>query len=67
MALHSMDERFSRAVSGGHGIPGGTHAGEVFGNTDVLIKYVLEGHDRGVNWANFHQTLPLIVSVRSSS
>lgn len=26
------------------------------------MKYVLEGHDRGVNWATFHPTLPLIVS-----
>lgn len=26
------------------------------------VKYVLEGHDRGVNWAAFHPTLPLIVS-----
>ncbi|KAL0314628.1 UNVERIFIED_CONTAM: Coatomer subunit alpha-1 [Sesamum angustifolium] len=24
--------------------------------------YVLEGHDRGVNWASFHPSLPLIVS-----
>ena len=23
---------------------------------------MLEGHDRGVNWAAFHPTLPLIVS-----
>ena len=35
---------------------------DIFGNTDVLVKYVLEGHDRGVNWASFHPTLPLIVS-----
>ena len=26
------------------------------------MKYVLEGHDRGVNFATFHPTLPLIVS-----
>ncbi|OCH86856.1 coatomer subunit alpha-2 [Obba rivulosa] len=26
------------------------------------VKYVLEGHDRGVNYATFHPTLPLIVS-----
>ena len=26
------------------------------------MKHVLEGHDRGVNWASFHPTLPLIVS-----
>ena len=29
---------------------------------DAIVKYVLEGHDRGVNWASFHPTLPLIVS-----
>jgi coatomer protein complex subunit alpha (xenin) len=35
---------------------------EMFGNTDVLVKFVLEGHDRGVNWVSFHPTLPLITS-----
>ena len=35
---------------------------DVFGNTDAVVKFVLEGHDRGVNWATFHPTLPLIVS-----
>ena len=29
---------------------------------DAVVKYVLEGHDRGVNWASFHPSLPLIVS-----
>ncbi|CAG9460202.1 unnamed protein product [Pedinophyceae sp. YPF-701] len=29
---------------------------------EAVVKYVLEGHDRGVNWASFHPTLPLIVS-----
>lgn len=35
---------------------------ELFGGTDVIVKHVLEGHDRGVNWAAFHPTLPLIVT-----
>nr|GMC52242.1 coatomer subunit alpha-1-like [Ipomoea batatas] len=35
---------------------------DFFGGVDVVVKYVLEGHDRGVNWASFHPTLPLIVS-----
>ena len=35
---------------------------ELFGTNDVVVKYVLEGHDRGVNWAAFHPTLPLITS-----
>lgn len=35
---------------------------DIFGNTDAIVKFVLEGHDRGVNWASFHPTLPLIVS-----
>ncbi|KAF5730128.1 coatomer subunit alpha-1 [Tripterygium wilfordii] len=33
-----------------------------FGSVDAVVKYVLEGHERGVNWAAFHPTLPLIVS-----
>ncbi|KAJ1983510.1 hypothetical protein H4R34_001235 [Dimargaris verticillata] len=35
---------------------------DLFGMTDVYVKFVLEGHTRGVNWASFHPTLPLIVS-----
>ncbi|CAG8443593.1 6189_t:CDS:10 [Acaulospora morrowiae] len=35
---------------------------DIFGSTDAIVKYVLEGHDRGVNWATFHPSLPLIVS-----
>jgi len=34
----------------------------LFGNTDAIVKYVLEGHERGVNWASFHNGSPLIVS-----
>ncbi|PNF39948.1 Coatomer subunit alpha [Cryptotermes secundus] len=39
--------------------PGAT---DLFGQADAVVKHVLEGHDRGVNWACFHPTLPLIVS-----
>ncbi|EDW31170.1 GL20730 [Drosophila persimilis] len=41
------------------GNPGAT---DLFGQADAVVKHVLEGHDRGVNWASFHPTLPLIVS-----
>jgi len=37
-------------------------SGDIFGTSDAVVKYVLEGHDRGVNWAAFHPSLPLIVS-----
>jgi len=39
----------------------GTGAFETF-DTFSTVKYVLEGHDRGVNYATFHPTLPLIIS-----
>jgi coatomer protein complex subunit alpha (xenin) len=35
---------------------------ELFGGNDAIVKYVLEGHERGVNWAAFHPTLPLVIS-----
>lgn len=38
------------------------HSTDLFGASDVFVKHVLEGHDRGVNWAAFHPTMPLIVS-----
>ncbi|KDE07556.1 coatomer subunit alpha [Microbotryum lychnidis-dioicae p1A1 Lamole] len=49
----SFEEQIQRANSG---------QADLFGNTDAVVKYVLEGHDRGVNWATFHPTMPLIVS-----
>jgi coatomer protein complex subunit alpha (xenin) len=49
----SFEEQMARAQQG---------QADLFGNTDAVVKYVLEGHDRGVNWAAFHPTLPLIVS-----
>jgi len=35
---------------------------DLFGNTDVVVTHVLEGHDKGVNWASFKKNMPLIVS-----
>lgn len=47
----------------GSGGPAGSGPGnfETF-DTFSTVKYVLEGHDRGVNYAVFHPTLPLIIS-----
>lgn len=41
-----------------------THVPNTFDSFDSIatVKYVLEGHDRGVNYAAFHPTLPLIIS-----
>lgn len=39
--------------------PGST---DLFGQADCVVKHVLEGHDRGANWAAFHPSMPLIVS-----
>jgi len=57
-----------------HAAPGGASASRIggtsissgqadlFGQPDVIVKHVLEGHDRGVNWVAFHSTMPLLVS-----
>jgi len=37
-------------------------ADRMFGQEDVVVKDVLEGHDRGVNWAVFSPSMPYIVS-----
>mmetsp|Transcript_36046 Transcript_36046/g.103666 ORF Transcript_36046/g.103666 Transcript_36046/m.103666 type:complete len:1217 (-) Transcript_36046:133-3783(-) len=53
-----------KTVSIGGGPPPSSQKGasDVFGTSDAVVKYVLEGHERGVNWAAFHPTLPLVVS-----
>jgi WD40 repeat protein len=44
--------------------PGGgpSASTDLFGTADAIVKHVLEGHDRGVNWVSFHPSLPLLVS-----
>ncbi len=39
--------------------PGST---DLFGQADAIVRHVLEGHDRGVNWAAFHPTMPCVIS-----
>ncbi|KAL8829927.1 MAG: hypothetical protein Q9170_005970 [Blastenia crenularia] len=49
----TFEDQMARANSGN---------ADPFGNSEPVVKFVLEGHDRGVNWVAFHPTLPLIVS-----
>lgn len=58
----------SAGIPRGAGLPGGPNGGagagsdDLFGSTDVLVKFVLEAHERGVNTVAFHPSQPLIVS-----
>ena len=40
----------------------GGKGSDILLGTDVVVKFVLEGHDRGVNWVCFHNSAPYIVS-----
>ncbi|GAN06302.1 coatomer protein complex, subunit alpha [Mucor ambiguus] len=53
----SFDDPFGRSSTQAEG----------FGISQVTVKYILEGHDRGVNWASFHPTLPLIISGKTKA
>ncbi|TPP57565.1 Coatomer subunit alpha [Fasciola gigantica] len=46
---------------GGSNLGAGGHT-ELFGTGDVIVRHVMEGHDRGVNWVAFHHSLPIVVS-----
>lgn len=35
---------------------------DLFGNTDAVVKYILEGHEKSVNWATFHPEKNIIAS-----
>ncbi|PHJ21160.1 coatomer subunit alpha, partial [Cystoisospora suis] len=53
---------FGRGGSlGGSGNNRRPHA-DMFTANDAVCKFVLEGHERGVNWAAFHPSMPLIAS-----
>jgi len=59
----SLGIQFDQGGGGAGSKTGGLNVqAELFGTTDVVVKYVLEGHDRGVNWAAFHPTLSLLAS-----
>ncbi|KAG1111490.1 hypothetical protein G6F42_015016 [Rhizopus arrhizus] len=51
-ALPSFEDPFGRSSPQPDGL----------GISEVTVKYILEGHDRGVNWATFHPSMPLIIS-----
>lgn len=53
-SMGTFEDHMSRAAQ--------SQQADMFGNTDAVVKFVLEGHDRGVNWVAFHPTLPLILS-----
>ena len=57
LGMGSNGSRGSTATATALNVPA-----ELFGINDVIVKYVLEGHDHGVNWAVFHPTLPLLES-----
>lgn len=63
-AGEAMDPQSSmrNSMAGGVGQQSLSVQAELFGTNDVVVKYVLEGHDRGVNWACFHPSLPLLAS-----
>ncbi|XP_066948012.1 coatomer subunit alpha isoform X1 [Macrobrachium rosenbergii] len=58
--------RKKNVAPGMGGLGGGedhhTRNPELFSAGDATVRHVLEGHDRGVNWAAFHPTLPLVIS-----
>ena len=51
----------SKSIPGLNSVPGSV-MGRLGIDSVASVKFVLEGHERGVNWASFHPDLPLIVS-----
>jgi len=40
----------------------GSRPNEIFGGTEVEVKHILEGHERGVNWVAFHPSMRIVAS-----
>mmetsp|Transcript_23070 Transcript_23070/g.22473 ORF Transcript_23070/g.22473 Transcript_23070/m.22473 type:complete len:190 (+) Transcript_23070:561-1130(+) len=40
----------------------GSRPGELFGGTEVEVKHILEGHEKGVNWVAFHPSMRIVAS-----
>ncbi|GAA5816668.1 hypothetical protein MFLAVUS_010198 [Mucor flavus] len=62
--ISGLVKKFKSPSASSHGDPFSRNnvQGDLFGSMDVMVKYVLEGHDHGVNWVSFHPVLPLIIS-----
>ena len=40
----------------------GSRPNEIFGGTEVEVKHIIEGHEKGVNWVAFHPTMKVVAS-----
>ena len=40
----------------------GSRPNEIFGGTEVEVRHILEGHEKGVNWVTFHPTMKIVAS-----
>lgn len=40
----------------------GSRPNEIFGGTEVEVKHIIEGHEKGVNWVAFHPTQKIVAS-----
>ena len=40
----------------------GNRPPDMFGGTEVEVKHLLEGHEKGVNWVAFHPTQKVVAS-----
>lgn len=61
-SIAGIEEHMRQMANARQSNMGGSGHAELFGSGDVLVRHVLEGHDRGVNWVAFHPTMPIVVS-----
>lgn len=40
----------------------GSRPNEIFGGTEVEVKHIIEGHEKGVNWVAFHPSMKIVAS-----
>ena len=40
----------------------GSRPNEIFGGTEVEVRHIIEGHEKGVNWVAFHPTMKIVAS-----
>lgn len=40
----------------------GSKPNELYGGTEVEVKHIIEGHEKGVNWVSFHPSMKILAS-----
>ena len=49
-------------ILSGFAAESGSKPNELYGGTEVEVRHIIDGHEKGVNWVTFHPTMKILAS-----